>query len=183
MSNNFERLFFALWPDQQVRQSLSEAYANIPELCTQGRLVNPANFHITLHFLGNVSVQNINCFLYYAQKVQSQPFKLEITQSGYFKNPKVSWLAPVEAPQALFQLQGLLGDKISHCGFQPEVRPYRPHVTMARKITQTFRSKNIKTINWHVDSFVLVKSISRAGSVDYQVKSSFPFTHNPEKRI
>ena len=183
MSITVERLFFALWPDQKVRESLSEAYAKIPQLSGQGRLVNPANFHITLHFLGNIPVQQVACFLDYARQVQSQPFQLEITQSGYFKKPQISWLAPVEIPRALIKLQGLLGRKIRNCGFQPEVRTFRPHVTMARKITQNFKMQQIETINWHVDSFALVESVSWSGSVEYQVKSSFPLIEKPATGI
>ena len=173
MNESFERLFFALWPGQQVRQSLSKTIAGVTELDGQGRVMNPANLHMTLHFLGNIPVQRVACFIENAQKIESPCFELEINQLGYFDRPKISWLGPVEIPTALLGLHKLLGENIKNCGFQAEIRPYRPHITMARKVKQAVIINPISSIPWKVDSFALVKSIVQGGSVQYQVKTLF----------
>ena len=43
-----KRLFVALWPDDEVRQSLAKIAHK--RLHGKGRLVTPANLHLTLFF-------------------------------------------------------------------------------------------------------------------------------------
>lgn len=178
-----ERLFFALWPDQQVRQALSESCSGLSSLVGQGKLVNPLNLHITLHFLGNIPVGKIDCFIRQAQSVKADCFQLSINQCGFFKKPKICWLGPAETPAALNLLHKQLGKQIQHCGFQPEHRPYRPHVTMVRKIKQAIKPELNDVIHWQVNRFVLVESISWSGSVEYRIKSSFPLIEKPQTGI
>jgi len=174
MSKPFERLFFALWPNQKIRDRLTQSYAKIPELDGQGRLVIPSNLHITLHFLGNIPVQQVDCFIRQARKVQASSFELKLNRPGYFKKPKIGWIGPEQIPIALLRLQHTLGENINHCGYQVETRPYRPHVTMARKVRPVVLTDSISSINWKVDSFALVKSIPYGASVKYLVKMRFP---------
>ncbi|MCP4076070.1 MAG: RNA 2',3'-cyclic phosphodiesterase [Gammaproteobacteria bacterium] len=174
MSKKFERLFFALWPDQLVRKQLSEIYQDVDDLVGQGNQLKPANLHMTLHFLGNIPISKVDCFINQAEKIQLPSFGLEINRLGYFKKPKISWLGPVNFPRDLLKLQFALGEAIKPCGFHPESRPFQPHVTMARKIQQSVLSDHIKPVQWKVDSFALIKSISLESSVEYQLKASFP---------
>jgi len=178
VSKKFERLFFALWPDQRVRQRLSETYENVEALAGQGRPLSPANLHMTLHFLGNIPLTKVDCFIKQAEKIQLPCFELEINRLGYFKKPKISWLGPVSFPQGLLKLQFALGENIKNCGFQVESRPFQPHVTMARKIQQSVLSDQIKPVQWKVDRFALIKSISMETSVEYQLKASFPLIND-----
>ena len=46
------RLFFALWPDAGLRQSIEAARARLYPLA--GRPVDPVQLHVTLAFLGAV---------------------------------------------------------------------------------------------------------------------------------
>ncbi len=174
VSKKIERLFFALWPDHQVRKQLSEVYENVDELAGQGRPLMPSNLHMTLHFLGNIPLSKVDCFINQAEKIQLPSFDLEINRLGYFKKPKISWLGPISFPKALLQLQFSLGENIKLCGFQAESRPFQPHVTMARKIRQLVLSDQIKPVHWEVNKFALIKSISLETSVEYQLKASFP---------
>ncbi|MCK5663183.1 MAG: RNA 2',3'-cyclic phosphodiesterase [Thiotrichaceae bacterium] len=178
MSKKFERLFFALWPDQLVRKQLSETYENVEDLAGQGGPLSPANLHLTLHFLGNIPLPKVDCFIKQAEKIKLPCFELEINRLGYFKKPKISWLGPVSFPQALSQLQFSLGENIKLCGFQPESRLFQPHVTMARKIQQSVLSDQIKPVQWKVDRFALIKSIMLDTSVKYELRASFPLMKN-----
>ena len=94
------------------------------------------------------------------------------------QKPKSCCLGPVSFPQALSQLQLSLGENIKLCGFQPESRPFQPHVTMARKIQQSVLSDQIKPVQWKVDRFALIKSIMLDTSVKYELRASFPLMKN-----
>ena len=174
MSKKFERLFFALWPDQLVRDQLSEVFKGVPELAGQGRQMVSSNLHITLHFLGNIPLSKVGCFIEQANKIQCSSFELKIDRLGYFKKPKISWLGPVKIPPALLKLQFTLGENINLCGFQPESRRFQPHVSMARKINQAVITDQIMPVHWKVERFALLKSISLETSVKYEPKMFFP---------
>jgi len=176
MSKDFERLFFALWPDDGVRNQLIKNYRNFEVLNGQGRVLADTNLHMTLHFLGNVALKKIDCFTRQAKKISIQPFTLQLTRSGYFKKPRIVWIGPDKIPERLSLLQQNLGELISSCGFNPEQRPYRPHVTMARKIQGEPGELFMPPINWQINHFALVQSNSVAGGVEYRVRQSFSLT-------
>ncbi|HVS77409.1 MAG TPA: 2'-5' RNA ligase family protein, partial [Steroidobacteraceae bacterium] len=47
------RLFFALWPDEAMRQAMIQAIRKAAR-ASGGRPVDPGNLHVTLAFLGSV---------------------------------------------------------------------------------------------------------------------------------
>lgn len=167
-----ERLFFALWPDDEVRERIIEVCNQLPALQGQ-RLVEPGNIHLTLHFLGNIPLQRIDCFLKQAARVKASPFALQIVHSGYFKKARVLWLGCRHQPAELVNLHKQSGKMIRTCGYQPEQRPYHPHITCARKVTHAIPGIAFKPIHWPVSRFVLVQSNSLPDGVEYKVKASF----------
>lgn len=174
MTERHERLFFALWPDETARQCLSDAISEVRSITAHGKLVDFNNLHITLHFLGNIPVQRVRCYLRQAIKVRGRPFDLELTHLGHFKKPRVLWIGCDTIPPALEQLHADLGAMIETCGFNQESRPYRPHVSIARKINQSVAKQRITGIPWSVDQFVLIKSVIQNNAVQYRVKAAYP---------
>ncbi len=168
-----ERLFFALWPGVSVRQRMVQRLTSIQGLRNQGRLVNPDNLHMTLHFLGNIDVGRIDCFIEQANTITLNPFELSINKAGYFKKPRVLWLGCEDIPVQLTQLQQDLEKALNHCGYISERRKYHPHVTVARKIVKPVAEQSIETIKWSVDEFVLVTSITHPAGVEYRVRDRF----------
>ena len=142
----------------------------MPEKC---KPVVPSNLHLTLHFLGNVPVSNVNCFLQQAAKVRGRAFELNLNTTGHFKKARVLWLGCETVPSALYQLHTQLADLIQACGFYQESRHYQPHVTMARKISEPVDQKNIMDIRWFVDRFALISSHSVDTGVEYRVKALY----------
>ncbi|MCZ6723874.1 MAG: RNA 2',3'-cyclic phosphodiesterase, partial [Gammaproteobacteria bacterium] len=77
-------------------------------------------------------------------------------------------------PEALYDLQGKLGQHLKTCAYTPESRPYSPHVTVARKIFEAPDTVSLQPINWRVNRFVLINSISIPAGVRYEVVESYP---------
>lgn len=173
MNENHARLFFALWPDQAVREQLTQACLNIPGLSGQARLVPSTNFHITIHFLGNIAVSDIDCFIHQAEKLRAESFDLELNRLGYFKKPKIIWIGCESVPPSLVKLHKSLGLLINRCGYTPESRPYHPHVTVARKINAPVEEITIPAIPWRIENFVLLRSTQVPGGVKYTVLRNF----------
>ena len=65
-----------------------------------------------------------------------------------------------------------LGDRLSGCGFRPEKRDYRPHVTLARKVQPIPACKLERPVFWQVAEFALV--VARPGQRPrYRVERSW----------
>ena len=164
-------LFFALWPEQKVRSQIAAFIDSFPD--TSGRVVPHYNWHMTLHFIGNTTFHEKSCLDRQARKSRAEPFDLFVDQTGFFKKPKVFWLGCDSPPKALFDLQEDLGKQISRCEYNPETRPYSPHITVARKVTEKPAFRLNSKIPWHVDKFVLIESVSEPGGVRYRVLEEY----------
>ncbi len=66
------RLFFALWPDQRVRESLS-ALARVAKTDCGGRIMQPRNLHLTLAFLGDTVEAQRDAAVAAASRVKMSP--------------------------------------------------------------------------------------------------------------
>lgn len=164
MAADKQRLFFALWPEQGVRAHLA---AVLSPAALEGRPVRGDNLHLTLVFLGSVDQETRGCIERAASEVACAPFELVFDTSGYFPRPQVVWIAPSQPPAKLGVLVQVLRDALAPCGLPLEQRPYRPHLTLARKVRRRPALPSITPITWPVDGFSLVESRSHPGGVHY----------------
>jgi 2'-5' RNA ligase len=167
------RLFFALWPDEDLRGCLNDSAGAIP-VERPARRVPPGNLHLTLHFIGNVYFEQLTCLQQQARLVQADAFEFNIDCRGYFSKPRVAWLGCSDPPTALVELHRQLGQRLRHCDYQPEKRRYNPHVTVARKIQPLPELESFEAISWEVENFALVEVCQTASGVQYCVKETFP---------
>jgi 2'-5' RNA ligase len=167
------RLFFALWPDAGLRPGLQHAADSIL-LARTARRVPATNLHLTLHFIGNVYFDDMACMRSQARLVDAAAFELDIDRQGSFRKPRVAWLGCSEIPDALLALHRQLGSCLQTCGYQPEARPYHPHVTVARKVESIGDTPGFAPLCWRVDSFALIEVQPLAKGVQYRVVESWP---------
>ena len=167
------RLFFALWPSAKVRQSIAETAAPLLHGMDAG-IIAPEDFHITLHFIGSVTDEEKDCLHQAARKVTFQPFGLSLDCFGFFDKARVFWMGMQAAPAELSRLHENLGEALSACDYQPDSRPYSPHVSLLRKARNSDINYQAFSINWHVDEFVLVESVSGPEGVNYKVIEKYP---------
>jgi RNA 2',3'-cyclic 3'-phosphodiesterase len=166
------RLFFALWPDLPVRDEVEQFARQLP--LVSGRLVPTSNTHITLAFLGNVDEQTTAGLIKKANHIEMNSFSLTLDQLGWWKKPKIAWLAPTRYPQVLPELAAELRKIARNSGVSLDERPYRPHLTLARKIKSPLLGAPARSIFWNINEFCLVESKSEEMGVKYEVKQSWP---------
>jgi len=167
------RLYFALWPQETVRQRLHEAAAVIP-VDSRGRRVPRANLHLTLHFIGNVYLAQMQCLQRAARLVRAPAFDLTIDRQGCFNKPRVAWLGCSNPPAALDDLHRQLGRHLQICDYEPEARPYRPHVTVARKIGSVAGEAGFAPVDWRVTEFALIEVRAIDNGVQYRAVETYP---------
>lgn len=167
-----QRLFFALWPDAAVRESLAAVVKQTAQH-HQGKAMRPDNLHITLAFLGNVSDVQRACVEAAADAINMTPFDLRLDHVGWFKRPQVLWLGATETPEPLMQLVVGLNRGLRGCDIALDERPFATHLTLMRKIRK-FNDLVIEPIDWHVDHFCLVQSLTHPEGVEYKVVKQWP---------
>jgi 2'-5' RNA ligase len=184
-----QRLFFALWPDEGVRDQLRAAQTAIPN--RGGRPVHVEDIHVTLAFLGQVEAERRACMEQAAAGVRGAPFELLIDRQGYWPRPRVAWCAPAEVPEPLRELVQRLNRALRPCGFEPERRAYSPHVTLFRDSRAVPEGPLARPVRWPCREFVLVASGGGAGGPRYRVLARWPLAdscnepppcHNGEHR-
>lgn len=177
------RLFFALWPTNQVRQSIVETFSQLPQP-VKGRIMQPHNLHVTLHFIGSVTEEVKNCMHTAAQTISSNSFECDLDRFGSFRRARILWMGCQTAPAELIQLHHKLAVALESCGYQSEKRVFSPHLTLMRKyvsppanqITRQIAEQIDFSIPWRVEEFVLIESITYKEGVNYQVIEKYPLS-------
>jgi len=169
-----QRLFLALWPDEEVRARLLKAAAT-PGHRLSGRGIERGNLHLTVVFLGSTDHARRACVERLVSSVEADSFTLVIDQLGYFPRTQVLWMGAANTPVELLSLVRSLNAGIPECGFTPERREFRPHITLARKVISGPRSPMaVEPIEWRVGNFCLVESITDRTGAQYRVLRIWP---------
>ncbi len=172
MSDGSQRLFFALWPSNDVRGQLAKAVAPLTD-SGAGRAVPPMNFHITLAFLDQVPDSAYAAIIDAARSVQFPPLAVELDCFGLFERPQVAWLGCSVVPVALTCLADDLRSALTGLvRLRPE-RSFCPHVSAVRKISALPDLEPPLKVFWQASDFVLVRSEFGPGHATYTVLERF----------
>ncbi len=166
------RLFFALWPGESVLEALKRTRRVLG--IDQGRPVPADNFHVTLLFLGEVDDSAIGDLMKMAAGIEAAPCELVLDRLEHWVRPAVLCLTASEIPVPLAELVERLRRGVRKLGFRPEKRPFRPHLTLARKVRRRVVGREIEPIRWPVREFVLVKSERDSEGSRYTVLARWP---------
>ena len=166
------RLFYALWPDDQVRDKLLAACPDWGE--PKARPVHCQDLHMTLQFLGSVPSARVAAVADAASGLAAAGVDLLLTQLGCWPRPQVAWCGPDRTPAQLAALVTALAERLSAVGYPPEPRSYRPHVTLARNVRNFAGERLDISIRWRAREFVLIESLSLPSPPRYKVLRRYP---------
>lgn len=170
MPGNQRRLFFALWPDDEIRREIvrrREALGRISR-----RQVPDANLHLTLLFLGNQPADRVAGIETAVDEVSAETFRLQLDRFGWFARARVVWLGG-QAPEAAQALVAALAGVLQPLELEFDVRPFRPHITLFRKVARRPDLPVPEPLAWPIGEFALVESIP--GS-PYRVLGKWPLS-------
>ena len=127
------------------------------------------NLHLTLKFLGNVSVADIQKVSNaVASAAKSAPsFELTFSDCGTFPphgRPGVLWIGTQTS--GLQALHAAIDKELAEAGFPRESRPFRPHLTIARlrhpqgarRLAELHKSLGFPVIAFDVSEVVVFRS-------------------------
>lgn len=173
------RLFFGLWPDQATRQAIVRATRTAVRRAG-GRAVPPANYHITLAFLGDQPGELFDAIVAAAQRVAAPPMELSLDTFHCWPKPRVFWFGPRQFPPALPRLSADLWTQMETLGLSRDRRALQPHVTLARKVRVLPDLDAPKPVRWPVDQFVLIESSGSHKGPNYCVVERFSPGSSPD---
>lgn len=118
----------------------------------------------------------MQCAMDKANQIKSAPFKIELDVLGHWLRPKVVWLGCANSPESLSLLVQQLNQELAICGYTPEYKEFKTHMTLMRKVTHKPKHFLFQSINWQISEFVLVEStLDNIGS-QYEVLESWPLS-------
>jgi len=132
------RSFIAIELPDELKLGLTQLQARLKSGKQPSvKWVDPHSIHLTLKFLGNISVDSISDITAAMEKAAQgiPPFHLEVKDLGVFPNLRrvqVVWVGISGQVDRLSRLQQNIESNLAPLGFAPESRPFTPHLTLAR---------------------------------------------------
>ena len=169
------RLFFALWPGEDVRDAIAARAADFDAACAPGgRAVAPQRYHLTLQFLGSFAGLPEGVAegaIAAGQRVHAPEFTVLLDRVGCFERNRVWWLGCKLSP-GLRDLRGELERALAAIDLRADTAPFVPHVTLGRNLRQAFQPRKVDPLAWPLRDFVLVDSA--AGAPAYRIVQRWP---------
>ncbi len=127
------RVFFALWPGNAFRSALAAAAAATLD-GVDGRPIAPGNLHVTLAFIGMVPGTALAHLIEVGGNGPWPAVEVSFERLEYWAKPKVVVAMPVSVPAAGREIVERLWQSLESLGFEREMRPWQPHLTLARRV-------------------------------------------------
>ncbi len=180
------RSFIAIEIPEPVRRNIGDLQKKLKQASADVKWVRPEGIHLTLKFLGNISLPDVEKL---AQALSSvveshEPFELRILGLGGFptgRNPRVLWVGVDRGAEKALSLQRAIEEKAGEVQFPPENRAFKPHLTLGRVRSSKGREalsqmmeihKNIEIGTFQADAVFLFRSeLKPSGAVYTKLKT------------
>lgn len=173
-----DRLFFAFWPDDRLVSELAGRVAG----WTDGYPCKPQRsdqWHLTVEFLGSVVRERQSALHECAAVLEGflvTPDEIVLDRLEHWPRAQVLCVVAQSVPPRIADLVGALRRELARCGFEPEQRAFRPHLTLARKARQPLAAMAIDPVRWPVRTLSLVRSCADASGSRYEPLMSWNLT-------
>ena len=177
------RVFFALWPTEEQRRALAESAQSVSQ--AEGwRLVPALNLHVTLVFVGSVPearmqdlskiADDVSSTARKSRELNSDQLQIAFDAVEYWRKPRIICAIVSKPSAAASALSEALKLSLLAAGFTPDVKPFRAHVTLARKVPHGSHDRALQSVHWRFSDFALVESRTESQGAVYRVRESFP---------
>lgn len=131
------RTFIAVGVNDEIRAGALLAIEQLRATAPSFRWVAEENLHYTLHFLGDLTDQEVVDVCARVNRVADscEPFSLQAAGVGAFPSvdrPRTLWVGAGRGAQEMIALQEALGQQLLDLGFRGENRRFVPHLTIGK---------------------------------------------------
>jgi 2'-5' RNA ligase len=142
----------------------------------------PESWHITLQFLGSTTLQQYECVTAHLRELRHPSIQIRLGTLDTFDRAGVLFVDVAVTPELLALHQAVTA-ATAPCGFTPEMRPYHPHITLARRKGKS-GGRELHNLTLKIDpsprfssftaeSFALYESIPKPEGSRYEIRESF----------
>lgn len=179
------RLFVGIALSPSLTDELKRLTAGLRHSDDKLRWSAPASWHITLQFLGATERERYECLLARLHEIRRPAFPIRLDAPGVFERAGIFHIG-VHPSQELTALERHVVAATSLCGFEPEKRPYHPHITLARTKGRD-GSRSLASLHqrlpllhplshFKAEEFLLYESFPTQGGSTYEIRERFPLT-------
>ncbi|HNM78685.1 MAG TPA: RNA 2',3'-cyclic phosphodiesterase [Tepidiformaceae bacterium] len=185
------RLFVACEVPDDVKDTIGEVIEGLRQKSgTDVRWIRPEGVHVTLKFLGEVNTKKLPAIKLAIQEavVGHSPFELEFSTIGTFggrEGLRIMWVGIAGDVLRLEALVRAVNAALAVVGFEPERRPFRPHLTLGRvrdevptrrraEIEVAVGKQDVPPVSWRTAQVSLMRSRLTKSGASYEVLATFP---------
>lgn len=185
------RLFVACEVPEDVKEAIGTVIEELRQKSGNDvRWIRPDGVHVTLKFLGEVPVKKLPAIKLAIQEavVGHQPFELEFSTIGTFggrEGLRIMWAGIAGDVLRLEALVRAVNAALKVVGFEPERRPFRPHLTLGRvrdeigtrrraQIEVEVGKTDVPPTTWRTAHVSLMRSRLTSQGAVYDVLATFP---------
>lgn len=171
-----------------MRQAMAQATRKAAR-ASGGRPVPTDNLHVTLAFLGSVPEQRLPRLAEIARAAAATPaaaarstaagaasppgaVELAFDRLEFWREAHLLCALPTE-PAPVTALARALQDLLAADGFAPDLKPFRPHVTVVRKVVRPGPLGNMHPVVWRFTELALIESRTLPQGALYSVIESY----------
>jgi 2'-5' RNA ligase len=167
------RAFIAVPVSDEVRALVREVVGGLKWTGANVKWVEPENVHVTLKFLGNIPLQDVEGLKAALRKALGgcRVFEVTVDGVGCFpgreRAPRVVWIGLKAGMDSLREISGVVEDTCTALGFEPDKRPFKAHLTIGRvrrgsgklrELAEAVGSAGFKPLKLRVDRVNLMRS-------------------------
>jgi len=113
------------------------------------KLVKPQNIHVTMRFLGNISMPMVDLIYEEMKQIFFARFDIELKGLGAFPSlryARVVWTGIQKGADELVNVSNQLEPRLRRLGFKPDSKGFSPHLTIARVRTGRHKAELVKCV-------------------------------------
>ncbi|ERI07532.1 2'-5' RNA ligase [Aneurinibacillus aneurinilyticus ATCC 12856] len=179
----YMRLFTAIELNEEAKQELMRLQQELKETLPCRKWQTKPQMHLTLHFLGDLSSQQMELVKQEMEDVTASfsPFSLTLANIGAFPNikrPRVIWVGVSGHLKDLDSLQHTLAKRLTQKKLYSEDRTYAPHITLGREPRMEGNADSphlpgVYPVSWRVGEIVLFHSTLTSKGPIYKIVSTY----------
>lgn len=182
------RLFVAIDLPEDVRGLVEDGIAPVRERYPRARWVPTRNQHVTLKFLGTTWPRLVDGVIQLVGEVAGAhvPFETRVAELGAFpsaRRARVLWIGLEDPAGRLGAIARDLDARLAK-DFEPEKRPFTPHLTVARfdppvRLEEDLDEVGVESRPFGVEWLVVYRSHLQRPAPVYEPIATFPIGARP----
>lgn len=166
------RIFIAYRMDEQAKSKIHFIQEQVKPIYPNGRFKQPKNMHMTLKFIGDVTMDQLNRLISEIDRAicEYEGLNIELNQLGFFGNSTKKhtlWIG-CQAKPSMIQMSEEMTRCAVSAGISVSQTPFVPHITLAQHGTLLSELPIIKSVNVQFNQVCIFLSSRIDGELIYQ---------------